>query len=174
MAQVRSEKAPLFYQLTHKEWLETVKDLTGAEIKVLYYIRLLDPFGDRNLEYSVTQMAAELGLSKGAVSKVIGKLEQKKLVEPKVFSTTSHNNLECQIRNRLHTVLGGLTEVTTPAGRVDLLAEAEIIEVKAVKDWKAALGQVLIYSGFYPQHQKRLHLFGSANLVRRGVSRLTQ
>ncbi|WNN92233.1 MarR family transcriptional regulator [Gloeocapsopsis dulcis] len=101
MTQVRSEKAPLFYQLTHKEWLETVKDLTGAEVKVLYYIRSLDPFGDHKLEYSVTQMAAELGLSKGAVSKVIRRLEQKKLVELRVFSTSSHNNLECQIRTGL-------------------------------------------------------------------------
>lgn len=116
----------------------------------------------RNLDYSVTAVAQELGLSEGAVSKAIRRLEQKKLLELGVFSTSSNNNLECQIRNRLHAVLAGLTEVTTPAGRIDLLTEAEIIEVKAVKDWKAALGQILVYSGFYPQHQKRLHLFGTA------------
>ena len=38
-------KTPLFYRLTHNEWIQTVKNLTGAEIKVLYYLRSLDPFG---------------------------------------------------------------------------------------------------------------------------------
>lgn len=58
--------------------------------------------------------------------------------------------------------MGRLVEVFTPAARVDLVTNTEIIEVKAVKDWKAALGQILIYSAFYPDHQKRLHLFGTA------------
>lgn len=44
----------------------------------------------------------------------------------------------------------------------DLLTEAEIIDVKEVSNWKAARDQLLAYSGFYPQHQKRLHLFGTA------------
>ncbi|MBE9018893.1 hypothetical protein C7Y66_10995 [Chroococcidiopsis sp. CCALA 051] len=162
-AEQRTKRTAPFYPLTRSERVETVKDLTSAKIKVLYYVRSIDPSGDRNLEYSVSAIASELGLSKGAVSKAIRTLEQGRLIEPGVFSTSSNNNLECQIRNRLHAVLGGLTEVTTPAGRIDLLTEAEIIEVKAIKDWKAALGQVLIYSAFYPQHQKRLHLFGTAS-----------
>jgi hypothetical protein len=41
----------------------------------------------------------------------------------------------------------------------------EIIEVKRVKNWKAALGQVLAYGYFYPSHQKRIHLFGKAHSV---------
>lgn len=41
-------------------------------------------------------------------------------------------------------------------------SETEIIEVKQINEWKSALGQILVYSGFYSQHQKRLHLFGSA------------
>lgn len=49
MTNARKNKAPLFYPLTHQEWIETVKNLTGAEIKVLYYVRSLDPFGDRKL-----------------------------------------------------------------------------------------------------------------------------
>jgi hypothetical protein len=36
MVEVKKDKAPLFYPLTNQEWRETVKDLTGAEIKVLY------------------------------------------------------------------------------------------------------------------------------------------
>ncbi len=81
MTDTRKNKAPLFYPLTHQEWIETVKNLTGAEIKVLYYVRSLDPFGDRNLEYSITKMASELQLSKGAVSKAVKKLDLMGLID---------------------------------------------------------------------------------------------
>ncbi|MGL5925123.1 hypothetical protein [Chroococcidiopsis sp.] len=70
--------------------------------------------------------------------------------------------VEQQIRDYLHAQLGGLVEVATPSGRIDLLTKTEIIEVKRINEWKSALGQILIYSAFYPQHQKRLHLFGTA------------
>lgn len=72
----KATKKPLFYPLTHEEVLD-LKDLTGVEIKVFLYVRTLDPFGDRNLEYSVTAVADELGLSKGAVSKAIKSLDAK-------------------------------------------------------------------------------------------------
>ncbi|MDV2997600.1 MAG: hypothetical protein N4J56_007305 [Chroococcidiopsis sp. SAG 2025] len=72
----KATKKPLFYPLTHEEVLD-LKDLTGVEIKVFLYVRTLDPFGDRNLEYSVTAVAEELGLSKGAVSKAIKSLDAK-------------------------------------------------------------------------------------------------
>ena len=35
--------------------------------------------------------------------------------------------------------------------------------VKHIKKWKAALGQIIAYSNFYPNHQKRIHLFGLEN-----------
>ena len=98
MVELKKDKAPLFYQLTNKEWVETVKDLTGAEIKVLYHVRSLDPFGDRELDYSVTQVALQLGLSKGAVSKALKKLDQMnlicmELVRVKVRIKTNKNNV---------------------------------------------------------------------------------
>lgn len=54
-------------------------------------------------------------------------------------------------------------EVPTLAGNIDLLTERELIEVKSVKSWKCAVGQVLIYGQSYPTHQKRIHLFGEAS-----------
>lgn len=42
----------------------------------------------------------------------------------------------------------------------DLLTQTEIIEVKHLSEWKSAMGQILAYSGFYPEHHKRIHLFG--------------
>ena len=59
---------------------------------------------------------------------------------------------------------GGNREVPTPAGYIDLLTKTEIIECKHVKDWKAAIGQVLVYSHYFPKEKKRIHLFGSCNI----------
>jgi hypothetical protein len=97
MTQAKAEKPSLFYQLTHSEWLKTVKDLTGTQIKVLYYIRSLDPFENCKQEYSVTQIALDLGLSKGAVSKALKKLEQvgeidMELVQVKIQIRPSKNS----------------------------------------------------------------------------------
>lgn len=67
------------------------------------------------------------------------------------------------VKFRLAKKLKGRTEVITPVGEIDILTSAELIEVKAIRDWKAALGQVLIYGDYYPSHQMRLHLFGQCH-----------
>jgi hypothetical protein len=64
-------------------------------------------------------------------------------------------------RDALHREVGGEVEVKLPGGdRIDILTATEIIEVKAARNWKAAFGQVVIYSKYYPHHAKRIHLFG--------------
>lgn len=71
---------------------------------------------------------------------------------------------EQSVQKRLAKTLGKVQrEVPTLAGNVDLLTERELIEVKSVKSWKCAVGQVLIYGQSYPTHQKRIHLFGEAS-----------
>lgn len=52
-------------------------------------------------------------------------------------------------------------EVRTPAGNIDILTPDEIIEVKNSRDWKAALGQVMVYHLYHPALKKRIHLFGN-------------
>jgi len=70
---------------------------------------------------------------------------------------------EKSVQKRLAKTLGKVQrEVPTLAGNIDLLTEQELIEVKSVKSWKFAVGQVLIYGQSYPNHQKRIHLFGEA------------
>ena len=46
---------------------------------------------------------------------------------------------------------------------IDILTDDEIIEIKNGKNWKHAIGQILVYSNFYPKHKKRLHLFNIVN-----------
>lgn len=71
---------------------------------------------------------------------------------------------EQSVQKRLAKTLGKVQrEVPTLAGNVDLLTERELIEVKSVKSWKCAVGQVLIYGQSYPNYQKRIHLFGEAS-----------
>ncbi|MGD1852693.1 MAG: Rha family transcriptional regulator [Leptolyngbyaceae cyanobacterium] len=67
---------------------------------------------------------------------------------------------ESSYSNELANKSLGQREVKTLAGNIDVLTCTQIIEVKAVKQWKAALGQVLVYSHYYPSHEKRIHLYG--------------
>jgi phage anti-repressor protein len=71
------------------------------------------------------------------------------------------NRTEKSVRvSLLKTIPFSKTEVKTLAGNIDILTVNEIIEVKKVENWKHAVGQVLIYSHYYPSYQKRIHLFG--------------
>lgn len=56
----------------------------------------------------------------------------------------------------------GALEVITPIGNIDVLCDSSLYEVKHVKQWKHALGQVLAYGYFHPSKSKRLYLFGVA------------
>ena len=51
-------------------------------------------------------------------------------------------------------------EVKTPAGCIDMLTSDAVIEIKRMRMWKQALGQVLAYSAYYPRHMRVIHLFG--------------
>jgi len=70
---------------------------------------------------------------------------------------------ESVVTNELKREVGGQREVLTPAGNIDLLTSTEVIEVKRIDSWKAAIGQVLVYSLYYPSHKKRIHLFGDCH-----------
>ena len=66
-----------FYPLQNDEWLKACKELKPAELKLLYHLRTLDPFGDRNVELGVTALAHLLGMSKSTVSEGLKALSQK-------------------------------------------------------------------------------------------------
>jgi hypothetical protein len=161
-----------FYPLQHQEWVRACQELTFSQQQVLYYIRTLDPYGN-----GVRVTAAEIARSLSTESKVVHRSTVGRALKvlcelgylPECYQPekTNINNIEWKIRDRLQSQLGGLKEVSTPAGRIDLLTNDEIIEVKKITDWKAALGQILIYSAFYPEHRKRIHLYGSAKELKK-------
>jgi len=50
-------------------------------------------------------------------------------------------------------------EVQTDVGYIDLLTDDHIIEIKISNNWKHALGQILSYGTFYPNHKKIILLY---------------
>ena len=63
------------------------------------------------------------------------------------------------IQSELHKKLGGKIEVKTPVGRIDLLTDDKLIEIKKYKNWLHGMGQLIGYSNFYPKKEKMLYLF---------------
>ena len=76
------------------------------------------------------------------------------------FGLSDTKTNEKTITKKLRDKIGGEVEVGSRYGKIDLLTEDSIIEVKRYKSWKHALGQVLVYGIDYPNHKKVLYLYG--------------
>ncbi len=144
-----------FCSLQNQEWVRACNELKSAERDVLCFIKTLDLFG-KNPVPKATKMVKALKIDKGTVSQVLKVLGQKHYID---WRPSNKERVEQLVRDRLKSQLSGQPEVATPAERIDLLTDLEVIEVKAFEDWKSAVGQVLAYSGFYLEHQKYIHLF---------------
>ncbi|NJN67907.1 MAG: hypothetical protein HC884_14960 [Chloroflexaceae bacterium] len=62
---------------------------------------------------------------------------------------------------------GGRCEVKTPVGRIDVLTSKYVYEVKGATEWKGAMGQVLAYQSYYPNHKPRLYLYGKPAITKK-------
>lgn len=149
-------------------------DLTAKGLVHFYIKLLIEPNTQIKIGSSQEKVCQELGIGKSAFYNALTRLKMEGAIDLEALSKLQEhealpdwlksrpvNGIEKKIRDHLKADLGGLSEVSTPACRIDLLTNTEIIEVKNLKDWKAALGQILVYSAFYREHQKRIHLFGS-------------
>lgn len=75
----------------------------------------------------------------------------------------SNQSYEKEIQLRLARQHNGKIEVKTPSGRIDVLTEEYIIEVKEAGGWKGGIGQLMSYGHFYPDRKKKLCLFGECS-----------
>lgn len=82
----RTEKALLYYRLTSEEWLRACRELKPSEKDVLYYLRTLDPFGERDLDIGVRQMGRDLGMSASTVSRALKTLDNKGWIDMEITS----------------------------------------------------------------------------------------
>lgn len=72
------------------------------------------------------------------------------------------------IRDRLAaTIPRSKIEVSTKSGRIDILTDSEVIEVKQVRRYKHAMGQITSYGHYYPRHIRRIHLYGKVSSKQR-------
>lgn len=110
-----------------------------------------------------TQSATIISSRNGQLTFVVGTRDGNVQI-PEGYKQSKLQGQEAIVRDRLQQQIGGKTEVATPIGRIDLLTDTELVEVKRAEDWKAAMGQVLAYGAFCPNHVKRLHLFGNDSL----------
>jgi len=65
-----------FYQLEPDEWLTACQELKAAELKILYRLRTLSPFGNKAVRFKVVDIAKDLGMNKGTVSRGLKALSQ--------------------------------------------------------------------------------------------------
>lgn len=72
---------------------------------------------------------------------------------------------ESVIAKSFKTALDARSEVNTPVGIVDLVSDKFMLiaEVKAVRKWKHAIGQVLIYQQYFKDKTPYIILFGDVD-----------
>lgn len=85
MPEIQEDKVKLHLRLTKQQWVQDFKSLTRAQLGVLYYIETSDPFGDRGLEVTATEMAKELGLDKSSVSRALKQLDQMGYIDSEII-----------------------------------------------------------------------------------------
>ncbi len=85
-----------FYQLTTSEWLALCNqlNLSFAAIKVLMYLRTINPWGDRRVEAETKDLAQALTLHIRTIQRALHELNNKGLIELEItrfkFSLKSH------------------------------------------------------------------------------------
>lgn len=102
------------------------------------------------------------GVGRQACVSALEKLDEVGLL-PEWCKVQRRLHPEREVRDRLLLQLGGKAEAYTRWGLIDLLTETELIEVKAVQLWKDAIGHLIAKGRAFPNHGKRLHLFGAGD-----------
>ncbi|MEM8780326.1 MAG: helix-turn-helix domain-containing protein [Cyanobacteria bacterium P01_G01_bin.49] len=77
----------MFFKLTANGWIELYTKLTKSELGLLYYIRSLDPFGDREIEISTSEISKQLQISVRTVQRALASLKDKGLIVSKYVRT---------------------------------------------------------------------------------------
>jgi hypothetical protein len=181
----KTAKALVAYQnfstLGITSWIQQVTDWHGnvaPKAGVAIDFNTIDTLMDKRLDgssyrvYLVLQKAIRLrmpltadeimdraGISRSAYTTAVTKLDELALL-PDWCKINRKNQPERAVRDRLQAKLGGKVEAYTKFGLIDLLTETELIEIKVAHRWKDAIGHIVAKSEKYPNHKKRLHLFG--------------
>lgn len=66
-----------FYKLTAAEWVVAVKELTSSERDLLFYIKIQNPFTDRDIEINIPETAKLFGCHRTTLNKALNGLVEK-------------------------------------------------------------------------------------------------
>ena len=132
------------------------KKLDGTSYRI--YLILQKAIRSR-MTLTADEIMLKAEISRSTYTTAVTKLDELGLL-PTWCKIQRKNQPEKIVRDRLQTQLGGKVEAYTRWGLIDLLTATELIEVKIVSHWKDAIGHLIAMSRKYPNHAKRLHLFG--------------
>lgn len=86
--QTRQGDRNLHYRLTSEEWIRACRELKPSEKDILYYLRTLDPFGDKTLDIKVRAIARDINVNPSTVSRALKALDAKGWIELEITSAT--------------------------------------------------------------------------------------
>jgi hypothetical protein len=130
--------------------------LTPTAYRLCLHLYDVGQLGDRP---AAAKICKDLNITRTTYHKTTRQLAKLKVL-PNWLALDSRNYPERMVRDWLHGQLGGQIEAPTIYGPIDLLTEEEVIEVKAIEDWKDAIGHVIVKGLIYPDKHKCLMLFG--------------
>lgn len=140
-------------------------DFNGSGCRLYFYLEMMHLQGKTPSEGQICQ---DLKISSSTLRKWLPKIHDWSHCAD-WLQIQGRKGPEYAIQLRMHKALGGVMEAYTVAGRIDLVTDTEVIEIKRVADWKDAVGEVLTKGQFFPKHQKRIHLFGKAEKLQETI-----
>jgi hypothetical protein len=134
-------------------------NFSAAGYRIFLYLEL-QRWLDKTPE--IDQICKDLTINRATLIHWIPKITQWSQCADEIQLQTRQGT-EFDIQRRMQAELGGRMEVYTPAGRIDLVTDTEVIEIKRIAAWKDAFGEVLAKGITFPKHHKRIHLFGASD-----------
>jgi hypothetical protein len=134
----------------------TQNQLSPTAYRLCLHLHKAGQIGDHP---TVAKVCKELEITRPTFHKTIRRLNELNIL-PDWFEMETRNYPERIVRDWLHAELGGQIEAPTPYGPIDLLTDDSVIEVKAIENWKDAIGHVLVKGLKHPDHLPCLMLFG--------------
>jgi hypothetical protein len=116
----------------------------------------------QNHRPTIAALCKHLKITRPTYHKALNLLDQLNLL-PSWVVTNNRRQPERMVRDWLQSQIGGIAEAPSPDGPIDLLTDEEVVEVKAIQNWKDGIGHVLVKALNYPNHYKCLLLFGAAD-----------
>jgi hypothetical protein len=111
---------------------------------------------------TIAELCKRLKITRPTYHKALNLLDQLNLL-PSWVVANRRRQPERLVRDWLQSQIGGQVEAPSPDGPIDLLTDEEVVEVKAVHNWKDGIGHVLVKARNYPDRYKCLLLFGEAD-----------